>query len=89
MSEDTSSEAPWVLVEGPAPGEAEFLGGWLLAASQADRELHEQFRRNPSLIRQIASLEVACLVSFSPPATKCIELLMKNVTCFSLDLWDE
>jgi hypothetical protein len=30
--------APWVLIEGPAPGSAEFLGRWLLAAADADRE---------------------------------------------------
>jgi hypothetical protein len=26
----------WALVEGPAPGETEFLGRWLLAAVEAD-----------------------------------------------------
>ena len=46
----------WVLVEGPGPGEADFLGRWLLAAAAADQELEEQFKRNPSLRQQIARL---------------------------------
>jgi hypothetical protein len=81
--------APWVLIEGPAPGSAEFLGRWLLAAADADRELHDQYARNPLLKQQISRLEVLYVVSFSPPATKFIELLMKNLTCFPLGLWDE
>jgi hypothetical protein len=29
------------------------------------------------------------LVQFAPAATKSVELVMKNLSCFSLDLWDE
>jgi hypothetical protein len=51
--------------------------------------LHDQYARNPSLKQQVGRLEVIYDVSFSPAATKFIELLMKNLTCFPLDLWDE
>jgi len=89
MNEEEAAESPWILVEGPAPGSAEFLGRWLLAAAHADRELHDQYAQNPSLKQQISRLDVAYIASFSPAATKFIELLMKNLTCFPLDLWDE
>jgi hypothetical protein len=56
MSEWMTPEKMWVLVEGPGPGEADFLGRWLLAAAAADQELEEQFKRNPSLRQQIARL---------------------------------
>jgi hypothetical protein len=78
-----------VLVEAPGPGEAAFLGRWLLAAGEADLELRGQFKSNPSLKQHIAGLEVMYLISFSPAATKFVELFMANLTCFSLDLREE
>ena len=89
MNEEEAAESPWILVEGPAPGSAEFLGRWLLAAAHADRELHDQYAQNPSLKQQISRLDVAYIASFSPAATKFIELLMKNLTCFPLELGEE
>jgi len=89
MNDEIAAEAPWVLVEGPRPGDAEFLGRWLLAAAEADRALREQFRQNPGLKQQISRLEVLRLVEFSPAVMTGVELLMENLTCFSLDLWDE
>jgi len=80
------------LVEGPQAGSAEFLGHWLLAAAKADRELHDQYARNPSLKQQIFRLEIVYMICFSPAACKFIELLMgdgKNVTCFALDFCEE
>ncbi|MGX9431969.1 MULTISPECIES: hypothetical protein [Bradyrhizobium] len=79
----------WVLVEGPGPGDSEFLGRWLLAAVEADRVLMDQFRTKPTLKQQISRIEIAHEFSFSPAATKCLELLMKNLTCFSLSMFDE
>jgi hypothetical protein len=46
MADATPYEDQSVLVEGPGPGEAEFIGRWLLAAAAADRTLQEQFKRN-------------------------------------------
>jgi hypothetical protein len=89
MSLEDADEFGWVLIEGPGPGAAEFLGRWLLAAVEADRMLQERFKQNPSLKEQITRLEVAYLVSFSPAATAFVERLMKNLTCFSLPLWGE
>jgi hypothetical protein len=84
------AEGPhWALVEGPGPGDAEFLGHWLLAAVDADKALGQQRERNPELKEQIGRLEAVYEISFSPAATRFIELLMKNLTCFTLDLWDE
>jgi hypothetical protein len=90
MNEEVADDkSTWVLIEGPGPGDAEFLGRWLLAAVVADRAIEEQFKRNTSLRQRIARLEVVYTVSFSPAATRSVELLMKNLSCFSLDLWDE
>ncbi len=89
MNKYTAAELPWVLIEGPGSGDADFLGRWLLAAAQADQELQKKFERNPGLKQQISRIEVACNVSFSTAATKFVELLMKNLTCFSLSLWIE
>ena len=89
MNEELAAELLWVLVERPGPGSAEFLGRWLLAAADADKELHEQHGRNPSLKQRIGRLEVAYIVEFSPPATQFIELYMQHSTCFTLALWGE
>jgi hypothetical protein len=89
MTDEIAAEASWVLVEGPAPGDAEFLGRWLLAAREADRVLQEQFKQNPGLKQKIFRLEVCYAVDFSSAATTCVKLLMDNLTCFSVDLWDE
>jgi hypothetical protein len=86
MNDDKST---WVLIEGPGPGDAGFLGRWLLAAVAADQGLEQQFKRNTSLKDQIVRLEVVYTVAFSPPATFFVRLLMNNLSCFSLDLWDE
>jgi hypothetical protein len=90
MDEDVAYDNPnWVLIEGPGPGDAEFLGRWLLAATVADRTLEEQFKSNASLRDRIATLEIIRLVSFSPAATQSVGLLRKNLSCFSLDVRDE
>jgi hypothetical protein len=89
MNEEMAAELLWVLVEGPGPGDAEFLGRWLLAAVEADQALQERFKKNPTLKKQINTLEVAYIFSFAPAATKFVELLMKNLTAFSLQLWGE
>jgi hypothetical protein len=76
----------WVLVEGPGPDDAEFLGRWLLAAAAADRALQEQFKRNPTLRKQISSLEVCYEIRFSAAATRFLALLMENLTAFTLSI---
>jgi hypothetical protein len=88
MSLENADEFGWVLVEGPGPGAADFLGRWLLAAVRADRTLQKQFRQNPSLREHISSLELVCGVHFVA-ATRSVEQLMKNSTCFLLPIWGE
>lgn len=90
MDETLGYEKPtWVVIEGPGPGDAEFLGRWLLAAPFADRALEEQFKRKANLRQQIATLEDLRLVSFSPAAIRSTRLLIENLSCFSLDVRDE
>lgn len=89
MTDANLEDDPWVLVEGPGPGNAEFIGRWLLAAAAADQTLTEQFHRNARLKDQIRNLEVVYLISFAPAATKFVELLMKNLTCFTISIWNE
>jgi hypothetical protein len=60
-----------------------------LAAVEADQVLQKQFEKNPALKQQISRLEVAYIFSFAPAATRFVELLMKNLTAFSLELWGE
>ncbi|MCK1629750.1 hypothetical protein [Bradyrhizobium sp. 162] len=89
MANSLPDKDHWVLVEGPGPGEAEFLGRWLLAAAAADRALQERFKHNTTLKQQISSLEIVYGIRFSSGATKFLELLMKDLTAFSLSLEDD
>jgi hypothetical protein len=89
MNDEMAGELLWVLVEGPGAGDAEFLGRWLLAAVEADHALEEQFKKNPSLKEQISRLELVFCIRFSSAATRFVELLMKNLTCFLLPLGEE
>jgi hypothetical protein len=84
-----SGKSPWVLIEGPGPVEAAFLGRWLLAADEADQKLQQQFKINPRSDQEIDRLQGLHLIFFSSIATTYIHLLLKNRVCFSLDLWDE
>jgi hypothetical protein len=88
MADATPYEDQSVLVEGPGPGEAEFLGRWLLAVAAADRTLQEQFKRNTALKGQIRTLEIIYEVRFSSAATRFLELLMKDLTAFTLSIKD-
>ena len=88
MGDKASAKQNWVLVEGPAPGDAKFLGQWLVAAAEADKLLQEQFAQDPSFKLTIGRIELLYAFTFSPTATKCIELLMKNLTSFSLSVFD-
>jgi len=89
MSDKTAAKQHWVLIEGPAPGDAQFLGRWLLAAAEADKLLQEQYQQDPSFKLTISRLELVYAFAFSPAATKSIELLMKDLTSFSLSVFDE
>ncbi|MCA1470333.1 hypothetical protein I6F09_20810 [Bradyrhizobium sp. IC3195] len=84
MSNSLLNNDEGVLVEGPGPGEAEFIGRWLLAAAAADRALQERFKQNKKLKDQISSVEIVYGISFSSGAAKFLELLMKDLTAFSL-----
>jgi hypothetical protein len=89
MNDELAAKLPWILVEGPGPGDAEFLGRWLLAAVEADQTLEVQFKRNTALKDQISRVEIVYHVRFSSGATRFIELLMRNLTSFTLSIGDE
>jgi hypothetical protein len=59
-----------------------------LAAAAADRTLQEQFKRNTALKGQIRTLEIIYEVRFSSAATRFLELLMKDLTAFTLSIKD-
>ena len=82
VSDKIAAKKCWVLIEGPAPGDAYFLGHWLLAAAEADKLLQEQYEQDPSFKLTISRFELVYAFAFSPSATKSIELLMKDLTSF-------
>jgi hypothetical protein len=89
MSEKTATELLYALVEGPGAGDAQFLGRWLVAAAETDQALKSRLRLKPSLKQQISRLELVYCICFSSAATRFVERLMKNLTCFSLPLDEE
>ena len=62
----TDLKQHWVLVEGPAPGDAQFLGRWLLEAARADKLLRELFEQDPEFKRSVARIELLYAFAFSP-----------------------
>jgi hypothetical protein len=54
----TDLKQHWVLVEGPAPGDTQFLGRWLLAADRADKLLRGLFEQDPEFKRSVARIEL-------------------------------
>jgi|SRR5882724_8596021 len=47
-----------------------------------------KFEQDPSFKLTISRIELLYAFAFSPTATKCIELLMKDLTSFSLSVFD-
>jgi hypothetical protein len=86
MTDQDAPKQHWVLIEGPAPGDAHFLGRWLLAAAEAEKLLQEQFEQDPSFKLTISSIELIYGLAFSPTATKCIELLKGSHLLFLVSL---
>ncbi|MBR0695224.1 hypothetical protein [Bradyrhizobium lablabi] len=89
MTDQHDGTKRWALIEGPKAGDAQFLGGWLLAAAKADKILQEQFELDPGFKRAVERLECVCAFVFSPTATKFVELLMGDLTAFPLSVIDE
>ena len=70
MIDVLTGEPHWVLVEGPGPGDAGFLGHWLLAAVDADTALEQQRKQNLGLEEQTSRPEVVYEISLSPSAPR-------------------
>jgi hypothetical protein len=83
-----SEREPWVLVEGPSSGDAEFTSQWLLAAIAADRLLEEYYAKDPNFRPSILGLETMYCIEFVPAAMAFLRKWLKTQTAFSLSLFD-
>ena len=59
---------PYILIEGPRWGDAEFYGRWLLAAAKAEA-LWKEAISDPSFQKQIEVVKVLVIPDFSIAAT--------------------
>lgn len=83
-----SAVEPWVLIEGPSCGDAEFTAQWLLAAISADRLLEDYYAVDPSFRPSISALETMYCVEFAPAAMAFVRKWLKTRSAFSLSLLD-
>jgi len=58
----------WILVEGPAPGDAQFAAQWLQSALRADRILQNEFSTHPDFRPNIERIEIAAYIEFASSA---------------------
>jgi len=79
---------PCVLVEGPAWGDAEFYGEWLLAAAKAEAFWKEAFT-DQDFKKQVERVCVCYLPDFGIAATIMIMELREHRTRFVLDVNSE
>lgn len=79
---------PWVLVEGPSSGDAEFTTQWLLAAISADGLLEDYYAIDPSFRPLILGLETMYCIEFVPAAMAFLRKWLKTRSAFSLSLFD-
>jgi hypothetical protein len=60
---------PYVLVEGPCWGDAEFYGHWLLSAAKVNELLKKAKQDDPKFRAAIDTLEILCVLDFGIMAT--------------------
>jgi hypothetical protein len=78
----------WVLIEGPAWGDAKFYGEWLLAAAKAQCFWKEALR-DQAFEGQVELLCVCSMPDFGIAATVMVMLLREHWTRFVLDVDSE
>src|SRR5437870_987410 len=78
----------YILVEGPAWGDAQFYGEWLLAAAKAQLFWTDAMR-DQQFAKEIERLRVAYEPDFGIAATLMLMNLRGNWTTFVLDLASE
>jgi hypothetical protein len=76
---------PYILVEGPKWGDAEFYGKWLLAAAKAEA-LWLKALKSPIFQKQVDRLTIVYLPNFSIAATVMISQLEKYLVSFAIQL---
>ena len=69
LSAGTEKNGTHVLVEGPAWGDADFYGHWLLEAARAQRLLEQAKRDDPVFRQAIDTLELLQLLDYGIMAT--------------------
>jgi hypothetical protein len=75
----------FVLVEGPAWGDAKFYGEWLLAAGQAET-FWKEARKDPLFAKQVERLQVVYIPDFGIAASITVMRLEEYCTSLVLDL---
>ena len=90
-TDKSSMEAlePYILIEGPRWGDAEFLGKWLLAAARAN-ELLTRVREEVTFQRTMLAVDIICVRDFEISATVVLSKLAENFSTvlFSLEELD-
>src|SRR4051812_25123266 len=76
-----------ILVEGPAWGDAEFYGLWLLQAAKAQQLLDQAKRDDPVFLQAIYTLEMVQLLDYGIAATVLVsQFAGKQFQTFIIDL---
>lgn len=76
---------PYILVEGPKWGDAEFYGEWLKAAAKAET-LWKEALKNLIFEEQVDHLTIIYMPDFSIGATVMVSQLEKNLASFAIQL---
>ena len=76
---------PYILVEGPKWGDAEFYGEWLSMAAKAEA-LWKEALKNPIFEEQVDQLTIIFIPEFSIGATVMVSQLEKNLASFAIQL---
>jgi hypothetical protein len=79
---------PYILVEGPKWGDAEFYGKWLLAAAKAEA-LWKEALEDPIFEKQVEPLTIGEIPDFGMGATVMLSQLKKNLASFTVRLRGE
>jgi hypothetical protein len=79
---------PYILIEGPRWGDAEFYGKWLLAAAKAEA-LWKEAISDPSFEKQIELVTMFVIPDFSIGATVLLSKFEKNPFSISVGLTSE
>ena len=90
LSAGTEKSGTRILVEGPAWGDADFYGHWLLEAARAQRLLEQAKRDDPVFRQTIDTLELLQLLDYGIMATVLVsQFVDKEFQTFIIDFASE